>query len=169
MWDAIKGLPQAIYDAIKDFPNAIFEAIKAALQINIGGSSGDIDWDPTHWSFHTGGMIPKAHTGLFLGSPLASYEVPIIAKVGEGILNDYNGMKAIGGEAGLNYANRTGKFPGQGGNVDSRSYSYSVSIPVTIHTKTEVNEDALAQKFKKVVEDSFKYGKLGAMAKDNAP
>ena len=155
--------------AAGDWMNSTFGITSAESTIggwtnNVGSAVQDVgDWiNQTLGIGHDGGMIRS----FGISPSLAPNEVPMITKVGEGILNDYNGMKAIGGEAGLNYANKTGKFPGQGGNVDSRSYSYSVSIPVTIHTKTEVNEDALAQKFKKVVEDSFKYGKLGAMAKE---
>lgn len=152
IYNAISGLPGMIWDAIKGLPGMIWDAIKGLF----GGGGGGVDWDPTHWSFHSGGMIPKAHDGLFLGSSLASYEVPIIAKVGEGILNDYNGMKAIGGEAGLNYANKTGRMMGGGSVV----YNYSVSPQVTIHTKGEVDTASLVRQIVRATEDSLKYGKM---------
>lgn len=103
---------------------------------------------------HDGGMIKS----FGINPGLAANEVPIITKVGEGILNDYNGMKAIGGEAGLNYANKTGRMMGGGSVVYNQSYS--VSPQVTINTKGEVDTASLVRQIVRATEDSLKYGKM---------
>ena len=70
---------------------------------------------------HVGGMIPKYHNGL------APDERSTILQVGEGVLNNYNGVKAAGGPAGIERMNK-GLPPvtGQGG---GGSYNINVNIP----------------------------------------
>lgn len=77
--------------------------------------------------YHSGGPI-KAHSGMYL----EKNEVPFIGLIGEGVLNAYNGMKAIGGEVGLNFANRYGSLPGGGGSTQNITQNYNYNFEVVV-------------------------------------
>ena len=62
---------------------------------------------PTAKKFHTGGIVSGANQ-----------EIPITAYKGEGVLNTYNGMKAVGGQQGLDKANATGSLTNTQSNRD---------------------------------------------------
>jgi len=55
--------------------------------------------------FHKGGMIPKAHSGIF-----ADDERLILAQTGEGILTR-SATQAMGGKAGIDYMNAYNRTP----------------------------------------------------------
>ena len=140
----VSNIADDIYDAAEEAVEDTYKFIGNGLShllAGLGGGSSDTGGDILGTLiapfsglslFHDGGII-RAHSGMFLGEKLASDEIPIIAQSGEGVLNRYNGMAAIGGEAGLNRANRTGKMAGGG---DS---NVSLSFDVTVNTSGDEN------------------------------
>ena len=125
--DAWEGLKNIFTDA--------WEGLKSA--VGLGGKRGGMLGFDTgipginFGGFHDGGLI-KAHSGLFVGPSLKSDERKVIVKINEGILNDYNGMKAIGGEDGLNFANRNGYLPNSGKTEIHNTYQQQMNFEVVV-------------------------------------
>ena len=95
---------------------AIIAALKTqlALRIALRVASGGILHGGGFLGFHSGGVIPKAHGGIF-----ASDERLILAQTGEAVINR-RATSAIGGRQAIDYINSTGQLPtrtGAGGNT----------------------------------------------------
>ena len=90
---------------------AMGSAIGAGLGMAVGGPIGAVAGGfiggLIDKIFHEGGMIPYAHSGMFLKPD----ERMVIGQTGEGIVSR-RGMQNIGGEAGLNSLNRGGASGG---------------------------------------------------------
>ncbi|MBI3582372.1 MAG: hypothetical protein HY096_00295 [Nitrospinae bacterium] len=160
LWNFLSELPNKIWDGIKGVAGLIGKAIADAWEgiknaLGFGGGSGGIGGVISGVSnfvnnafhgfglWHDGGLI-KAHSGLFIDPSLKSNERKIIVKVNEGILNDYNGMKAIGGETGLNFANRYGYLPNSG------KTETNITQHVTQHFQVVVDKDGNVMKLTRI-------------------
>lgn len=77
---------------------------------------------------HAGGIIPRAHGGMFIGPKLRSDERHIIALTGEGVVNR-QGMADIGGEPTLNAINR-GDVAAQSAERGAQSVNLTINANV---------------------------------------
>ncbi|HBA27343.1 MAG TPA: hypothetical protein DCY98_08135 [Nitrospinae bacterium] len=130
LWEGLKNIFTDAWEGLKNIFTDAWEGLKSAVGLGGGGSGlpgiGDVFHGFGLW--HEGGLLKKAHSGMYLKDD----EVPIIAQVGEGILNKYNGIRAIGGEAGLNYANRYGSLPNSGKTENNITYHQQMNFEVVV-------------------------------------
>lgn len=108
LFNALTNKAQKLRDVFVAMGNDILRAlshavVRYALQQTVGAAIPAL-------SFHSGGEIMKAHSGL------APDEVPIIAQTGEGVLSR-RGMQALGGSDNLRRLNK-GQGIGGGGTVN---------------------------------------------------
>lgn len=136
----IPNIVTAFIKNIPKIALAVGKAIADVIRRTVTGTwSSDTSWTkgeegllpdeiPILGKLHEGGMVKhslitfadsvssfmhavRAHSGLYVKPVLQPDEVPIIAKVGEAVMNE-SFVKNMGGEAVINEMNRTGRTPG---------------------------------------------------------
>lgn len=110
--NTLKGQVGAAKQFFMDFGNAVLQTLtqvlaKLILMKTVGAAmSGFLGFNP--FSFHSGGVVKKAHAGTF-----AQDEIPIVAQEGEGVLSR-QGMGRLG-KGNLQRLNRGEDIGGSGG------------------------------------------------------
>lgn len=97
----------------------------AINSINLDALSTAGSWSPpangsTADTYHVGGVIKKAHAGIYIPRSMGPREVPIIARAGEGVLTE-NAVARIGGEAAINALNG-------GKSIGGHSFTINVAV-----------------------------------------
>lgn len=108
--------------------------------------------------YHTGGRIPRAHTGMYFGEGLAGDEVPIIAQTGEYMLSRRH-VGDLGGAAGVERLLSAARGQGRGD-----------AMPIVVNVELYVQRDKhgqlrLTERDKAQVQDWLSGGSLQVPAR----
>lgn len=130
--------------------SAIFRANMAAATGGISEGAGAL-FGAFHGGgmiFHSGGMIPYAHAGMYLRSD----ERLIVGQTREGVLNR-EATRRIGGEYGVNALNSGAKIGGD------TIHQYSITVPVTVRGgNADETREAVRQGIKEALMDASRRG-----------
>jgi hypothetical protein len=151
---AFKNIGEFTAHIIKQLAAMIIQAtiFASIMSVFTGGGFGGLFG--RFLGFHKGGMIPKAHTGIF-----ASDERLILAQTGESVLTR-QATQSLGGKSGIDYLNSQNRLPdimrGAGGRgVGSRSANININIQGDF-----IGEEAFVRaKLVPIIEDAADLGK----------